>query len=226
MRRDGTEREFVVRADGKYPVVARRDAFHEPSSNGIRPIRRTGLTLAIAVVLVMSLAAGVIWATRQYAPSPSNATPAKDYIYLTIGFNSATGLDEYFPANFSVPAGVPVQFTITNYDNGTNPVANAVGVVRGTVDGTESVSVAGQPPQVLSALAGNEVSHTFTIESGGVFVSAAMPAAVSLSQPTVVTFTVLFNTPGIYTWHCLAPCDLQAMGVPGFMTGTMTVVSG
>jgi plastocyanin len=222
MRRDGQEREFVVRADGRYPVLVKGHASEEQT----RPIRRTGLTLAIGIVLVVSLATGIIWATRQYARSPSGGAPAKDYVSLTIGLDPATGLDQYSPANFSVPAGVPVQFTITNHDNGTNPVANSVGVVRGTVDGTESLSLPGQAAQIITALPGNQVSHTFTVESGGVYVSVAIPAATSSSQPTVVTFTVVFGTPGSYVWMCMAPCDMQAMGVPGFMTGTITVVSG
>lgn len=99
--------------------------------------------------------------------------------------------------------------TITNYDNGTNPVADSVGAVTGTLGGTVQVN-----GQTVTSIPGSGVSHTFTIPSIGL--------NVPLPPSATVTFTILVEAPGVYAWHCLAPCDTNAMATAGFMQGTMT----
>ncbi len=161
---------------------------------------------------------------RTGAP-PAVATTGTDHVYLTVAYNPYTGLDEYFPANLSVPANVPVIITITNYDNGTNTVPSVYASVRGTVGGTETVTDATVAQRTVTSVQATEVAHTFTIMSGGLDINVPIPAAQG-TTPTVVTFTLQFSQPGLINWHCMAPCDDQAMSTPGFMTGTITVVSG
>ncbi len=127
-----------------------------------------------------------------------------------MGFNFTTGEDQYFPANFSIPVDVDVIVTITNYDNGTNAVPTSFGAVTGTVGGAAVIN-----GQTVTAIPGTSVSHTFTITSLGL--------NVPLPPSSTVTFTLLVEAPGVYTWHCMAPCDTNAMATPGFMQGTMTV---
>ncbi len=132
------------------------------------------------------------------------------HLYLTVGFNFTTGEDQYFPANFTIPLDTDVIVTITNYDNASNPVPDSAGAVAGTVGGTAQIN-----GKTVTSIPGADVSHTFTVPSLGINV----PLPVS----STVTFTVLVEAPGAYAWHCLAPCDANAMATPGFMEGTLTV---
>ncbi len=134
--------------------------------------------------------------------------PASTHIYLSLAFNPYSGLDEYFPANFTIPAGADVEFVLTNYDNATNPVPDTLAVTKGV---SEATGV---------ATSGNGVSHTFTVDSLGI--NVPIPAANG-GIPAVVTFTVHVDVPGAYAWMCMAPCDAVSMATPGFMQGTMTV---
>ncbi len=154
-----------------------------------------------------------------------------DYLYLTIAFNPLNGMDEYFPANFTVPAHAAVVVTITNYDNGTNLVPSQYGQVVGTAGGTALVSdpVTGQVATVTSVPLA-EIAHTFTLPtlggsgaSGTPAVNVPIPAAASGLEPTQVTFTLHIGAAGSYTWMCMAPCDPGSMTTPGFMTGTLDV---
>lgn len=100
--------------------------------------------------------------------------------------------------------------TITNYDNGTNAVPDSAGAVTGTVGGTAQIN-----GKTVTSIPGADVSHTFTVPSLGI--NVPLPAS------STVTFTVLVEAAGAYAWHCLAPCDANAMATPGFMEGTLTV---
>jgi hypothetical protein len=157
--------------------------------------------------------------------TPATVNTGTAHVYLTVAYNPFTTLDEYFPANFTVPANVPVIITITNYDNGTNAVPSGFENVRGTVGGTETVTDATAADRSVTSVPATAVAHTFTIMSGGLNVNAPIPAAQG-TTPTVVTFTLQLSQAGLVSWHCMAPCDDQAMSTPGFMTGTITVVSG
>lgn len=196
--------------------------------------------IAIAGVLIGLGAASTGAGSSSGAPaSPAPGSVPSDYAYLTIAWNPATGMDEYFPANFTIPADTLVQVTITSYDNGTNPVGAMFASVWGTVGGTETVTSSGATSTV-SALPANHVAHTFTILPSGVgggmasgmgsagssnpILSVAIPPAPSVSSPVIVTFDVEFHGVGMYTWNCEAPCDPNAMMAAGMMSGTVQVV--
>ncbi len=174
----------------------------------LRPLSKTERLLIVGVIIPIALIGGA-FLTETLEPQGHTIT-SSPVLYLTVGFNFTTGEDQYFPANFTVPADVPVLVTITNYDNATNPVPDSVGKVTGTVGGNATIN--GKP---VTSIPGADVSHTFTIPSIGV--------NVPLPPLSTVTFTLLFEGPGTYTWHCLAPCDANAMATPGFMEGTLTV---
>lgn len=145
-------------------------------------------------------------------PAPASASSAPTDLYLTININPYTGWPQYTPANFSVPEGT-VMVTITDYDapgNWSGCLCN----VTGTVGGIETVN--GTPTSDVSSA---NVAHSFDIPALGLNV-------VSPGLSTV-TFTLQLNQTGTYTWYCMAPCGYPPegpMGVPGYMTGTMTVV--
>jgi hypothetical protein len=190
----------------------------------MRTATKGGSVVAIGVLcLLIGLIGGAV--LERTSSPPASATTSTVHVYLTVAYNPFTGVDEYFPANLTVPANVPVVMTITNYDNGTNAVASYYAAVRGTVGGTETVTDAAAPEKTLASVPATDVAHTFTIMSGGIDINVPIPAA-QRTIPTIVTFTVQFSQAGPITWHCMAPCDDQAMSTPGFMTGTITVVSG
>ncbi len=199
---------------------------------GTRPLGRSGLVLALAVAVVMGIFAGSL-ATWGFAPLAFSAPganlspPGAGYtLYMTVAFNPGSGHDEYFPANFTVPAHVLVAVTIANYDNGTNVVPGVDGLVKGTLGGTETIVNASYPDgEIVPGVNGTEISHTFTVATGGYDLNIPVPPAPSLSVPTLVTFETYFNVTGSFVWHCLAPCDMISMMTPGFMMGTMTVES-
>jgi hypothetical protein len=189
-------------------------------------MRRTTQGGSVVAIGVLCLVIGLIGGAMLARPGSPSATPTGGaHVYLSVAYNPYTGLDEYFPANFTVPANVPVIITITNYDNGTNTVPTDFAVVRGTVGGTETVTDATAADRILTSVPATEVTHTFTVMSGDLNVNVPIPAAQG-TTPTVVTFTVQFSQTGLINWHCMAPCDNQAMSTPGFMTGTITVVNG
>ncbi len=173
-----------------------------------RPLSRTGQLFIILILFPIMLIAGGIL-TEVIEPQGHSIT-SPPHLYLTVGFNFTTQEDEYFPANFSLPLDTDVFVTITNYDNGTNPVPDSAGAVTGTV-GT-NVQINGR---TVTSVPGASVSHTFTVPSLGI--NVPIPAS------STVTFTLLVESPGVYDWHCLAPCDANAMRTPGFMEGTITV---
>ncbi|MHB8586327.1 MAG: hypothetical protein ACYDDF_10900 [Thermoplasmatota archaeon] len=178
--------------------------------------------LAFAAIVL----AGAAFATGLAASGMGgNPAPSKtDYLYLTITQNPNNGIDTYLPANFSVPAGTDVVVTITNYDNGTNPVDPYYSQIRGTVGGTETLYADSPGATVVSGSIDNAtVGHTFTISANGVDVNAPIPPATN--HPTVVRFTLHFTKAGLYPWNCFAPCDMGAMGKRGYMAGTLTVTA-
>lgn len=174
-----------------------------------RPLSKTERLLIVGVVLPLGLIGGAIL-TETLEPQGHTIT-SPPVLYLTVGFNFTSGEDQYFPANFTIPADVNVIVTITNYDDGANPLADSFGKVTGTVGGTAAINGTS-----VSSIPGSEISHTFTIASLGV--------SVPLPPSSTVTFTLLVEGPGTYAWHCMAPCDANAMATPGFMQGLLTVV--
>jgi hypothetical protein len=184
-------------------------------------MRSGAVVMTGAVLLVFGLLAGGI--LGHVAAPPVVTTSGTDHLYLTISFDPYTGLDQYFPANFTVPANVPVIITITNYDNGTNMIPNGFNKILGTVGGTESITNATATGVAVSSVPADRIAHTFTLMGAPYDVNVPVLAAVG-QTPTVTTFTVVFTATGQFVWHCMAMCADAAMTTPGFMMGTVTVV--
>jgi hypothetical protein len=194
---------------------------------------RVAVGFAVVVLVGFGAGLGLAGAFGSTGASPATASGGTSpvHLYLTISFNPATGADEYFPANFTVPAHTPVILTITNYDNGSNLVSPVYSMVTGTVGGMELVTENGMTHSMPSVPA-NGIAHTFTIMppmsggmsmGGGPSVNLPIPSAGSLSNPVTVSATLYFNATGEFTWMCMAPCDRNAMATPGMMAGTVTV---
>lgn len=185
-----------------------------------RPLGASSVVIVGAVLLILgALAGGVLG--HFSAPPVVNAS-GTEHLYISIAYDPFTGLDQYFPANFTVPVNVPVIITITNYDNGTNVVPAAFTTVQGTVGGTETVTNATASNVALTSIPADQIAHTFTLITGPYNLNIPIPAAQG-TAPTVVSFTMVFTSAGQFIWHCMAPCDDAAMATPGFMTGTVTV---
>ncbi len=173
------------------------------------PVWILGALLVVAGV-GFGLAAGLPL-TSASGGTPSAAAPA--HLELTIVINPVNGMPQYSPANFTVPTGLVV-VTIHDTDSPMN-WSGCLCQVRGVVHGVEYLN---QTPYAI--LPSANVAHTFTIPALGLNV-------LSPGQSTV-TFTMDLVNPGAFTWFCMAPCGSDGssgapMGVPGYMTGTMTV---
>jgi len=184
----------------------------------MKTMRPIGRGAELGLLLIVALIGIIIGAFGGYMNGYASSGPritGPVHIYLATAFDPYTGLDKYLPANFTIPAGVDVLFTITNYDNGTNMVDPAYANVQGTVGGTATVN-----GQMVTSIPADGVTHTFTIHS----LNINVPIAAAQGQtPAVVSFTLHIDQSGTYRWDCMAPCDPDAMGTPGFMTGSMGV---
>ncbi len=200
--------------------IRRKEGVLERQMKGRRPVRSSSIVMIGAVVLVLGVLVGGILGHFS-APQVVSKSGA-EHLYLAVAYDPYSLLDKYFPANFSVPANVPVTITITNYDNGTNTIPAGFDQVQGTIGGTESVTNATASDVDVASVPADHVTHTFTIVSPGGNINVPIPAAQD-TTPTVVTFTVVFPTAGPYQWHCMAYCDDPAMKTPGYMTGFITV---
>jgi hypothetical protein len=186
-----------------------------------------GLAFAVVVGLLTGIGLG---SQGSGAPAPSGATAIQgndvDNLYLTIGFNPVNGMDEYFPANFTVAAHVEVHFVITNYDNGINLLDPQYLQVTGTLGNSETYDNSSMAAPVTgSSVSPTFSSHTFTLMGYGYNLNAPIPAATDSANPTTVSFYAYFNTTGAFSWNCMAPCDSGSMATPGYMAGIVTVVT-
>lgn len=222
------------------------------SEHAPRPTHRSGALPTLVVVVLVS--ASLLWLGAATAtslgghlpalPLPAGPAPTTSsvpaHVYLTIAFNPVNGLDQYMPANFTVPAHTAVVFQITSWDDGINNVAPMYQHVTGTQNGVMTFNDGmGGASQMMSSVPAGQISHTFTVMSGmsggmgsgmmgggsasGPMLNVPIPAVQNLSDPVVVTFTAEFSSPGTLTWMCFAPCDPDSMGTPGYMSGTITV---
>ena len=192
---------------------------------GARPFGPSTLAVAVAGALLLGATGGAALGVLLRPPVTTAAPNGTEYLFLTIGFDFATGLDRYMPANFTVPTHTPVLVQITNYDNASNPVASSVAAVRGTVGNVEIMrSASDAVGMTMSMVPADQVAHTFTMDGGPYSINVPIAAAESLGNPRIVTFTAYFNVTGSYPWHCMAPCDAASMTTPGYMQGTVTVV--
>ncbi len=131
----------------------------------------------------------------------------------------------YAQSSLVLPAHSLVTITIRNYDLGNTPLANnsPFTKVQGTIGGTASVY-----GKTYIALAGEKISHTFTIPQMNINVPIPGDAANGASY-VAVTFTIRTGNAGVYTFQCFDPCGTGPMGwmgpmmTKGYMMGTMTV---
>lgn len=210
------------------------------STNDPRTPTRTetiGATLVWALVLVVVTSIlsfflfgsvyGVAFGNPSTPPAPTNGVTSVN-LYQTISFSPWQGHDQYYPANFSVPVNVPVNFVIASYDNGSNNLPDLQAYsVTGTNSGSEIVK-GGQPgtPQgAVTSLTPGDTAHTFTIDdaAAGINLNVIVPPTANISYPVLVSFQVTFTQTGTFTWHCMAPCDPYSMATPGYMSGQITV---
>ncbi len=211
------------------PVYKDRGERKSPnlSTRGLRPLSPGTAAAAIVVAMILGFAGGgfVGYLSRGPLAGPAQVGPA--YLFLTIGFDFATGLDRYLPANFTVPSHALVLVTVTNYDNASNPVSADAARVAGTVGNVETMRPSSAAEGMdMAAIPPNQVAHTFTLDTGGYAMNVPIPAASSLADPMIVTFRAYFNVTGSFVWHCNAPCDSASMASLGYMRGTITVADG
>jgi len=169
----------------------------------------TLLSLAVGVGLI------VAFPVQPASNGSSAPTGAVEYVNLSINIDPSNGWPQYSPANFSVAPG-QVVFTIVDNDS---PMywTGCPCTVTGTSGGVELVN--GTPVHVVPP---DNVAHSFNIP--------ALNLAVYSPGANTTRFTVYITNPGEFVWLCVVPCGTGAdpyttapMGVPGFMTGTMTV---
>ena len=170
-------------------------------------------TVSLLAAVVVVVIGGIAMASEGATGDPSPASFTVSYLNLSIDINATTGMPQYAPANFSVPKG-EVFVKITDNDV---PASwpGCVCNVTGTQGNVESIN--GSAP--VSEVSWTTVAHTFTVSKLGINV-------LSPAQ-SVVTFTLWLNETGAYTWQCDDPCGSDGyfgapMGVPGYMTGTLT----
>jgi len=180
--------------------------------------RRTLFTYFIAGTLV-SLGVGV-GLTAAFPVQPSSNGPPSvvgptTYENLSINI-AANGWPQYSPANFTIHTGLVI-FSIVDNDSAMNWTGCPCPVL-GTEGDTEKIN--GTPVRVVSS---DNVAHSFSVP--------ALNLAVYSPGGTTVQFTVDVTRTGELVWVCVVPCGTGAdpystppMGVPGFMTGTITVV--
>ena len=182
------------------------------------PPRTLFVYFVAGTLISLGVGFGLVIAIPPQPNGPGSALPPTpvSYVNLTIDVNNTTGYPYYTPANFSVPAGVAI-FTIMDYDDPIN-WSGCPCPVTGTVGDIEVIN--GTPMSVVPA---TNVAHTFNIPELGLQV-------LSPGGGVAVQFKVDLTHAGAFSWYCLAPCGTGAnpynsppMGVPGLMTGTMTV---
>lgn len=97
------------------------------------------------------------------------------YLNLTIQASATSGLDQFTPANFTLPVNGRVVVTITNFDTGVNPAVPMWDQVLGAVSGTEAVAYGPSSNwTTVSSLGQFDLSHTFTIAPEGWMYNGSM----------------------------------------------------
>lgn len=205
-------RAWAARAVRRAPVGTPTP---HPWATAVPP--RTLFVYAVAGTLVsfgVGLGLVVIVPVASNGGSPGGSGPVT-YVNLTIVLNGSNGWPQYEPANVTVPAGIAV-VTITDHDDVVSwPGCDCT--VRGTLGSTELLN-----NSTVHVVPSTNVAHTFTIPALGLNVLSPGNATVQ--------FRADFQGLGTFTWFCLAPCGAGGdpyatgpMGVPGYMTGHLTV---
>ncbi len=130
-------------------------------------------------------------------------------------------------ANITLPANVPINITIINFDDGSAPTdaqfANVTGTVGNVVyianDSNINSTTAGGSgsginigaAQPVSYVNDSNIAHTFTIQLGTTTV-------VNIPIEPLSVETATFTLPdGVYHWHCMAACGSGSSGWGGAM---------
>ena len=177
----------------------------------------------VVVLVVVGGAAALLAAPTGSGTSRPNAATSIPTAYrnLTISYVASEGGFDYSSLQLSVPLHVRVVFTITNLDPSTSALPAASDAqVSGTYDGLMSYTAGGTSAS-LGQLPAGDVSHTFSMSNAFYHLNVPIPAAPTGSTPVRVVFSVLFDTPGTFTWGCVALCGPAAMDVA--MWGHLTV---
>lgn len=203
---------------------------NSPTSPGSATTAQTASAQPYSLTLVIT--------TNNYFNSTAGDQPA----YYVLQNNTLQS-----SANIVLPANVPIQITIRNYDDGPAPTAQQFSSVVGTVNDDVSIynqtlvqSSAVDPTSTSAAgiditggivtnyVNNTTISHTFTIFSNTTHnVVVNIPVVPLAVEQT--TFTL--NQPGGYYWQCEAACGAGssgftgAMSTPGWMTGFVKAVS-
>jgi hypothetical protein len=132
-------------------------------------------------------------------------------------------------ANILLPAHTLIRLTIIDYDS-PSPLPAQFAEVSGTlgnvvyfVNGTAAsgTNITKDGAYVSEFNNETQVAHTFTIPQLGINIPS--PAN------SVVVAEFYLNQTGVFLWHCMDPCGLDASGwsgsmdAPGWMTGNVTV---
>lgn len=183
------------------------------------------LTAAIIAAFVLLWGASMVMfpsptATPTATTHPATASPTV-YRNLSITLNPRTGDFDFSALQLSVPIGVKVVFTITNFDTSTARLTAPENArVTGTIGSTEALS-SGGASLAVGSLSATGVSHTFTLSNAYYHLNAPIPPAAA--SPIQVTFSVVFSVPGTYNWGCVIFCGQAEMMAQGGMFGTLTV---
>lgn len=187
----------------------------------------TGLTGAafIATSHQFAVSAGASAANVSHAQTMTRrADPAKPvlHLYLSILTGKMVGRPGWpmvEPANFTIPAGYPVEVTIRNFDTGTAPLMKGM-LQDQHVSGTDGGYVT-ENRQRVNFVENEDISHTLTIPG--------LHLNVPILPDSTTTFLMEVTKPGDYHWQCMATCGTGSTGwggamvTPGYMEGTLTV---
>jgi len=200
------------------PVVAPRPTTPSGWTGPLSISPRTIFVYFVAGTLV-SLGAGIgliaVFPVQPSSPAPPLYSGPTTYENLSINI-APNGWPQYSPANFTIHSGLVV-FTIVDNDS---PMEwnGCPCPVQGTVGGVERIN--GTPVRVVSP---NNVAHSFNVPD--------LNLAIYSPGGNITQFTVDVPRTGEFVWFCVVPCGTGAdpystppMGVPGYMTGTITVV--
>ncbi|HEX8732625.1 MAG TPA: hypothetical protein VF725_11275 [Ktedonobacterales bacterium] len=177
--------------------------------------------LTAGTLLMLVLVVGFNVSNLLSASRPTLAVaqrPASDQIALDImpvrPGGPAVNFAAYLPeTTLSIPAHSLVTITIRNFDLDPTPLppASPAANVQGTVDG-----VAYADGQAYSALDRTKIAHTFTVPA--FHLNVPIPGVSASGQRyVIVTFRVRTDKPGVYAWHCVAPCGEGPAGEEGSM---------
>jgi hypothetical protein len=186
------------------------------------------VALVAAIAIVVGLGAVAVLSPASNRPLAGGATgagsPPTAYRNLSIAFDPTTGTYEYSSAALTVPAGVRVVFTITNFDTGIAVLPTPADAdVVGTLGGAMLVAT-GSAAFTTDQLPTDDVSHTFSLSDSAYHVNVPIPPASAPGVPVQVTFAVVFDVYGTFTWGCVVLCGTEGMQGPDSMYGTLSVV--